>query len=384
MRKITILGSTGSIGTQSLDVIKTLDDASVFALAANSNITLLEEQIRRFSPRFACVVNEEKAKELKIKIADTNTTLLSGQNGLCEIAAMPESDTVVTGIVGIAGLLPTMEAIKTKKRICLANKETLVTAGDIVKAECKKTGAYIIPVDSEHSAIFQSMEKYSGGTGGVKRILLTASGGPFFNRKKEELLNVTRIDALKHPNWDMGAKITIDSATLMNKGLEVIEAYHLFGVDYDNIEVLVHRQSIVHSMVEFCDNAVIGQMGTPDMRLPIQYAITYPDRLPMRGNELDLFSCGPLTFEKPDTDTFRCLSLAYKAGKTGYTMPCVLNGANEAAVTLFLQGKIGFLEIAELVEGAMDAHKIIKEPKIEDILEADKWAREYVDSIITR
>ena len=378
MRYITILGSTGSIGTQALSVIDSMEDTKALAISAHSNITLLEEQVRKYSPVFVCVTDETKYLDLKTRIKDTDTKILSGVDGLCEIAALDKSDTVITGIVGIAGLKPTMSAIKSKKRIGLANKETLVTAGTLVKNECKRTGSVIIPVDSEHSAIFQCMEKRADKNEEVKRILLTASGGPFFNKTRNELKNVTRADALKHPNWDMGAKITIDSATLMNKGLEVIEAFHLFGVPYEKIEVLVHRQSIVHSMVEFCDNAVIAQLGAPDMKLPIQYAITYPHRLPMKGNELDLFTSGDLTFAKPDTDTFRCLALAYKAGKIGHTMPCVLNGANEATVSLFLAGKIGFLEIAELNEAAMDAHKIIENPTLSDILECDKWAREFV------
>jgi len=382
MRYITVLGSTGSIGTQSLEVAEAMGNVKIEAISAHSNIKLLEEQVRKYSPLYVCVTDESKYSDLKIKLSDTDTKVVAGESGICEIASLPKSDTVITGIVGIAGLKPTIAAIKAKKRIGLANKETLVTAGDIVKSECKKSGAQIIPVDSEHSAIFQCMEKYSGKKDDVKRILLTASGGPFFNRTKEELKKVTKADALKHPNWDMGAKITIDSATLMNKGLEVIEAYHLFDVPFEKIDVLVHRQSIVHSMVEFCDNAVLAQLGAPDMKLPIQYAITYPKRLEMSGNELDLLTCGDLTFAKPDTETFKCLALAYKAGNTGHTMPCVLNGANEASVSLFLKDKIGFLDIAELNEAAMDAHKVVENPTLDDILEADRWAREFVESRI--
>ena len=380
MRYITILGSTGSIGTQSLSVVEQMEDICVEAISGHSNISLLEEQTRKYSPLYVAVTDESKYQDLKTRLSDTPTKVLCGEEGILAIASLPKSDTVITGIVGIAGLKPTLAAIRSKKRIGLANKETLVTAGALVKEECKKSGSSIIPVDSEHSAIFQCLEKYSGKKDDIKRILLTASGGPFFGRTKEELKSVTKKDALKHPNWDMGAKITIDSATLMNKGLEVIEAFHLFDVPFEKIDVLVHRQSIVHSMVEFCDNAVLAQLGAPDMKLPIQYAITYPQRCEMHGNELDLLSCGNLTFEKPDADTFRCLALAYKAGKIGHTMPCVLNGANEMAVGLFLSGEIGFLDIAEIVSSAMDAHEIIQNPTLDDILSCDKWARKFVMS----
>lgn len=382
MRNVVILGSTGSIGTQSLEVIEEKQGFSPLAISGNSNIELLEKQVRKFSPRFVAVPNEEKAKELGIKIKDTNTKVLSGRESLEEIASLPDSDIVVTGIVGIAGLLPTLAAVKAGKRIGLANKETLVTAGDIVMGTAEKTGAEIIPVDSEHSAIFQCMasrvnkENYDTE---LKRILLTASGGPFFGKTKDELKSMKAADALRHPNWSMGAKITVDSATLMNKGLEVLEAKSLFSVPLSKVEVLVHRQSIVHSMVEFCDNAVIAQMGVPDMKLPIQYALTYPERLTMCDNALDLTKT-PLTFEKADTDTFKCLALAYRAGKKGGTMPTVLNGANEAAVALFLDGKIGFLDIGDIVEMAMDSHKNIEKPQIQDILATDRWAREYVMS----
>ncbi len=380
MKNIVILGATGSIGTQSLDVIQACEGFRAFALSAHSNIELLETQIRRFCPAFACVTDETKARELKQMVQDTDTKILSGEDGLNEIAAHPKADTVITGIVGIAGLKGTLSAVKAGKRIGLANKETLVTAGDLVMEEARKSGATIIPVDSEHSAVFQSLaarvnpEDFDKE---LKRIILTASGGPFFGRTKEELASMTAADALKHPNWSMGAKITVDSATLMNKGLEVIEAKHLFGVSFDKISVLVHRQSIVHSMVEFADNAIIAQLGVPDMKLPIQYAITYPARLPMQENALDLTQ-KPLTFEEPDMDTFRCLSLAIQAGKIGGTMPAVLNGANEVAVALFLKGHIRFLDIAELVMGAMDAHNVIKSPALTDIFAADRWAREYV------
>ena len=380
MKNIAILGATGSIGTQSLEVMEEQEGFRAFALSAHSNTKLLEQQVRKHRPRFACVTDEEKAADLKKRIHDTDTKVLAGIAGLEEIAAHPKVDTVITGIVGIAGLLPTMAAVKMGKRIGLANKETLVTAGDIVMREAKKTGSEIIPVDSEHSAIFQCIaarvnkENYDAE---VKRIILTASGGPFFGKIKEELKEITVAEALNHPNWSMGAKITVDSASLMNKGLEVLEAKALFGLPLDKVSVLVHRQSIVHSMVEFCDNAIVAQMGTPDMKLPIQYALSFPVRLPMRGNELDLTK-KPLTFEPVDMDTFRCLPLAIKAGTVGGTMPTVLNGANEIAVSKFLKGEIGFLQIADAVEMAMDAHKMVQNPSLSDIIDADLWAREYV------
>ena len=380
MKNVVILGSTGSIGTQSLEVIEEKQGFLVLAISGNSNIKLLEEQVRKFHPKFVAVPDTEKAKELEIKIKDTDTKVLSGKESLEQIASLSDADVVITGIVGIAGLLPTLAAVKAGKRIGLANKETLVTAGDIVMSTAERTGAEIIPVDSEHSAIFQCMaarvndKNYDNE---LKRILLTASGGPFFGKTKDELRNVKAADALRHPNWSMGAKITVDSATLMNKGLEVLEAKSLFSVPLSKVDVLVHRQSIVHSMVEFCDNAVIAQLGVPDMKLPIQYALTYPERLTMGDNALDLTKM-PLTFEYADSDTFKCLSLAYRAGEAGGTLPTVLNGANEAAVALFLEGKIGFLDIGDIVEMAMNEHIIIKNPQIQDILDADLWAREYV------
>lgn len=380
MKNVVILGSTGSIGTQSLEVISEKQGFSVLAISGNSNIELLEKQVRKFKPKFVAVPQNGKAAELEIKIKDTETKVLSGKESLEEIAALPEADIVITGIVGIAGLLPTLAAVKAGKRIGLANKETLVTAGNIVMETAHATGAEIIPVDSEHSAIFQCMaarvnsENYETE---LKRILLTASGGPFFGKTKEDLRSVRAKDALRHPNWSMGAKITVDSATLMNKGLEVLEAKSLFGVPLSKVDVLVHRQSIVHSMVEFADNAVIAQLGVPDMKLPIQYALTYPQRLSMADNALDLTKT-PLTFEQADTDTFKCLNLAYQAGEAGGTMPAVLNGANEAAVALFLDDKIGFLDIGDVVEAAMNEHKNVINPDISDILSADIWAREYV------
>lgn len=381
MRYITVLGSTGSIGVQTLEVLESLEGIRPEGLSAYSDIALLEEQARKFRPKQVCVVCEERAKELKIKLADTDVRVLSGKEGLLAVANGEMSDTVVTGIVGIAGLAPTLAAVQAGKRIALANKETLVTAGNLVMREAKRCGAEIIPVDSEHSAVFQCLaarvnpENYAQE---VSAVILTASGGPFFGRSRESLAEVTREQALKHPNWDMGAKITIDSATLMNKGLEVLEAAHLFQMPLEKIEVAVHRQSIVHSMVRFADNAVIAQLGVPDMKLPIQYALTYPKREKMKENALDLFSCGALTFERADTETFRCLALAYRAGKVGGSMPTVLNGANEEAVSLFLRDKIRFLDIAETVEAAMAEHKSIENPTLEEIMRTDAWAREYV------
>lgn len=380
MMKLTVLGSTGSIGTQTLEVVKEQGNIDIEALAAGRNITLLEEQIRAFSPRYACVADEQAAKALKLSVADTKTKVLAGSDSMDELAADPASDTVIGAIVGIAGLSSSLAAVKAGKRLALANKETLVAAGDLVRATIEESGAELIPVDSEHSAVFQCLEAIdpSRRKSELKRVILTASGGPFAGRTRAELSGVTPEQALCHPNWDMGAKITIDSATLMNKGLEVLEAAQLFDVTVSQIDVLVHRQSIVHSMIETTDGAVLAQMGIPDMKLPIQYALTYPERKPMQNNTLDLAACATLTFEKPDLDTFRPLALAYEAGKTGHTMPCVLNGANEAAVALFLQKKIGFLEIGEALERAMQAHQIVKNPSLADILEADRWARETV------
>ena len=380
MKNVVILGATGSIGTQSLEVIEEKQGFCAYALSGNSNLELLEEQTRKFKPRFVALPNEEKARDFAMRITDTDTKVLSGKESLEYIASLPEADIVITGIVGIAGLLPTLAAVKAGKRIGLANKETLVTAGDIVMKTAQETGAEIIPVDSEHSAVFQCMsarvnkDNYASE---LKRIILTASGGPFFGKTKSDLKSITKKEALKHPNWSMGAKITVDSATLMNKGLEVLEAKSLFGVPLSKVDVLVHRQSIVHSMVEFADNAVIAQLGVPDMKLPIQYALTYPERLTMSDNSLDLTKT-PLTFEYADKETFKCLALAYKAGEIGGTMPTILNGSNEAAVELFLNDKIGFLDIGDIVEMAMNDHKVIKNPEISDILDADLWAREYV------
>lgn len=377
MKNISILGSTGSIGTQTLDIIRNNDDFKVIALSVNSNIDLLEDQIREFHPKYACVCDEKAANDLKIKISDTDTKVFSGTKGLCEISLAPECDTVVTAVVGISGLLPTIEAIKAKKTIALANKETLVTGGHIVTKLAKENNVAILPVDSEHSAIFQSLQG-AADKKEVKRILLTCSGGPFFGKTKEELKNVTREDALRHPNWDMGAKVTIDSSTLVNKGLEVIEAKWLFDVSINDIEVLVHRQSIVHSMVEYIDNGIIAQLGAPDMKLPIQYALTYPERRVMKGNELDFTKYPSLTFQKPDMETFYALKLAYKAGEEGGIMPTMFNSADEAAVELFLKNKIRYTDIPELIEYAMSRVENIEAPALDDIYEADTIAREFV------
>lgn len=375
-KNIAILGSTGSIGTQTIEVARAYPHIRVRAIAANSNIDLLETQARELKPELVCVVNEEKAKELKIKLADTDTKVLGGRESLIAAATMDSVDTVVTAVVGIAGLEPTIEAIKAKKNIALANKETLVTGGHIVTKLARENGVQILPVDSEHSAIFQSMQGFKREQ--IKRILLTASGGPFFGKKREELKNITPADALKHPNWDMGAKVTIDSSTLVNKGLEVIEAKWLFNVDVEKIKVLIHRQSIVHSMVEYNDNGIIAQLGVPDMKLPIQYALTYPDRLLMTDNALDFAKYPSLTFDEPDTETFFALSLAKRAGKTNGTLPTVFNSADEAAVELFMRGKLSYLGISDTIRLAMDSIKNIENPSLADILDADKAAREFV------
>ncbi len=374
MKSLIILGSTGSIGTQALEVCRR-DRYRVTALAAGSNIELLEKQAREFNPLVCAVFNEDSAKELAIRLKDTSVKVLSGVEGVCEAAAV-EGDIVLNAIVGIAGLRPTLSAIAAGKDIALANKETLVTGGELVNRKAREKGVKILPVDSEHSAIFQSLQ--GAPKGSLKKILLTASGGPFYGKNRKDLENVTVKEALNHPNWSMGAKITIDSATLMNKGLEVIEAVHLFGLSADNIEVLVHRQSIVHSGVELSDGAVIAQLGTPDMRLPIQYALTYPERSEYAFERLDLFRIGTLTFEKPDTETFRCLPLCIRAINEGGLAPTAVNGANEEAVRLFLDGKIKFLQIADLVEEALINVNNKKEFTLEDILETDKLARQRV------
>ena len=376
MKELIILGSTGSIGTQALQIVRDNPlDYRVTALVAGSNIDLLEKQAREFKPEIVAVKNTDAAADLKIRLKDTSVRVLSGEEGIVE-AATNKGDTVLNAIVGIAGLKPTLAAIKSGKTIALANKETLVTAGDIVKQELKKYGVKLLPVDSEHSAIFQSLQGTPRSRLG--KIILTASGGPFYSKKRQELLNVTPGDALKHPNWSMGAKITIDSATLMNKGLEVIEAVHLFDVTANDIEVLVHRQSIVHSAVEFIDGGIIAQLGVPDMKLPIQYALTYPDRKLLNAERLDLAKIGSLTFEKPDTETFRCLPLCIKAINEGGLKPAAANGANEEAVKLFLEGKIKFLQIADLVEAAIENQETSKNFHINDVFAADEAARELV------
>ena len=374
MKSLIVLGSTGSIGTQALEVCER-QGYKVNALAAGGNIELLEHQARKFGVKLVAVFDENKAKDLKIKLKDTDIKILSGADGVCEVARS-QGDIVLNAIVGIAGLRPTLAAIESGKDIALANKETLVTGGEIVNRKAKEKGVKILPVDSEHSAIFQSLQGASKGS--LKKILLTASGGPFYNKKTEDLQNVTVKDALNHPNWSMGAKITIDSATLMNKGLEVIEAVHLFGLPASDIEVLVHRQSIIHSGVELSDGAVIAQLGTPDMRLPIQYALTYPQRSDFCFERLSLSDIGTLTFEKPDTETFRCLPLCIEAINGGGLKPTAVNGANEQAVKLFLEGKIKFLQIADLVEKALLSAQNKKDFTLDDILETDKLARECV------
>lgn len=376
--KISVLGSTGSIGTQTLEIARAYPQIKICALSAHSNIELLEKQAREFKPSIVAVTDEDKAKDLKIKLADTDIRVVSGKEGLIDAAAIDSAKTVVTAVVGISGLEPTIEAIKAKKNIALANKETLVTGGHIVTRLARENGVQILPVDSEHSAIFQSLQGCHNRSE-VKRILLTASGGPFFGKTRDELKNITPEDALKHPNWNMGAKVTIDSSTLVNKGLEVIEAKWLFGTD--NIKVLIHRQSVVHSMVEFCDNAVIAQLGVPDMKLPIQYALTYPERCPMNNNELDFTKYQSLTFEEPDTDTFFALRLAYDALNCGGIKPTAFNSADEAAVELFLNGKLSYLGISEAISNAMDKIGNVENPTIEDIFEADRLAREIVYSL---
>lgn len=378
---ISILGSTGSIGTQTLEVIREIGGINVCALTANNNIELLEKQIREFKPELAAVMNEEKAAILTKRVSDCNTKILSGMEGLIEAAVITESDTVVTSVVGNIGIVPTFEAVKAKKNIALANKETLVSAGELIMTAVSDYGVKIFPVDSEHSAIFQSLQ--GNNSNKIRRILLTASGGPFRGKTRDELINVKAENALKHPNWNMGRKVTIDSSTLMNKGLEVIEAKWLFSVDVDDIEVLVHPQSIVHSAVEYEDGAVIAQMGEPDMRVPIQYALTYPKRLKNSFPKIDFSIRNSLTFEKPDTDTFRCLYLAYKAVKCGGTMPTVMNGANEIAVQAFLDGKTSFLSIADIIEKTMASYTVKYNYSVEDLVEADKWARDFSERLIT-
>ncbi|NLF34940.1 MAG: 1-deoxy-D-xylulose-5-phosphate reductoisomerase [Clostridiales bacterium] len=382
-RSLSILGSTGSIGTQTLEVAEACG-LEVAALTARSNAALLEEQARRWRPKLAVLTDERAASDLRIRLADTGIRVAGGQAGLLEAASLPEADTVVTAVVGVAGLRPTLAAIDAGKRIALANKETLVCAGPLVMARAAGRGAEILPVDSEHSAIFQCLQGCRD-RGEVRRLILTASGGPFFGLTRERLANVTPAQALKHPNWSMGAKVTIDSATLMNKGLECIEAMALYGLSADRISVVVHRESIIHSLVEYCDGAMLAQLGTPDMRLPIQYALTWPARQTGPAAPLDLLGCGPLTFAAPDEAAFPCLPLALEAARTGGTATAVLNAANEVAVARFLNGELGFYDLSSLVEGALNAIPVVASPGLEDILAADEEARRRTaDARVTR
>lgn len=381
MKKIAILGSTGSIGTQTLEIVRAYkEDLKVVALAAGSSVARMEEQIREFHPKLAVMWSEEAAKELKAKTADLDVGIACGMEGLLQIATMPEAEVLVTAIVGMIGIRPTIAAIKEGKTIALANKETLVTAGHIIMPLAKRMGVQILPVDSEHSAIFQSLQGAKRSE--LSKILLTASGGPFRGKTRAELADMTVEDALRHPNWSMGRKITIDSATLVNKGLEVMEAKWLFDTDLDQIQVLVHPQSILHSAVEFMDGGIIGQMGMPDMKLPIQYALFYPDRKPMDTKRVDFYSLSQMTFERPDMETFTGLKLAFDAAKAGGSMPTVFNAANEMAVALFLDRKIKFLQIAELIAASMEHHKKKSEPDVEEILAAEAETYEYIRQVV--
>ena len=377
MKKIAILGSTGSIGTQTLDIVREQGDIQVVAMAAGRNISLLEAQMREFKPSLVSVWDEKKASELRTNTKDLGIKIVSGMEGLLEVSVIPESEILVTAIVGMLGIRPTIAAIRAGKKIALANKETLVTAGHIIIPLAKEYKVPILPVDSEHSAIFQSLQ--GAGDNKISRILLTASGGPFRGRKADELKNIQVEDALKHPNWSMGRKITIDSSTLVNKGLEVMEAKWLFDVTLDQIQVVVHPQSVIHSAVEYQDGAVIAQLGTPDMRLPIQYALYYPERRNLSGRRLDLFEIADLTFEKPDTDTFRGLALAYQAMEKGGNIPTVYNAANEKAVSLFLDRKISYPEITELIEACMENAEFIDHPDVDEILGTEAAAYEFIE-----
>ena len=376
MKNIVVLGSTGSIGTQTLEIVRDHPDLKVVALAAGTNVKLMEEQVREFKPSVAAMWTEEAAKDLKVRISDLDVEVLSGMEGLIEISTHKDCEVLVTAIVGMIGIRPTIAAINAGKTIALANKETLVTAGHIIMPLAKEKNVAILPVDSEHSAIFQSLQGQPKER--LSKILLTASGGPFRGKKREELLNIQVEDALKHPNWAMGRKITIDSATLCNKGLEVMEAKWLFDVDLDRIEVVVHPQSIIHSAVEYADGGIMAQLGAPDMKLPIQYALFYPDRRPMSGKRVNFFELGSMTFEKPDMETFRGLKLAYEASAIGGSMPTVYNAANEKAVSLFLDRKIKFLQIPEVIEACMQNHKNIMNPTVDDILNTEAEAYDYI------
>ncbi len=380
MKRIAVLGSTGSIGTQTLEIVRNNGDAlEVTALAASSNVALMEAQIREFRPRLAVMWSAQAAEELRLRVADCPVRVAQGMDGLLEIASMPEAEVLVTAIVGMIGIKPTIEAIRAGKDIALANKETLVCAGHIIMPLARKRGVSILPVDSEHSAIFQSLNGEPKGK--ISRILLTASGGPFRGWNRERLAGVQVEDALKHPNWAMGRKITIDSSTLVNKGLEVMEAKWLFGVEPSQIQVVVHPQSIIHSMVEYIDGAVIAQLGVPDMKLPIQYALFYPDRKAMRDNRVDFFRLGSLTFEEPDMETFYGLKLAYRALEQGGSMPTVYNAANERAVALFLERRIGYLQIPELIQRCMEHHEVMRQPGVEEILAAEQSVYDYISEI---
>ena len=381
MKKISILGSTGSIGTQTLEIVRDNNDLQVEALVAKSNIELLEEQVREFKPKLVCVYDDEKAKVLKDNIKDLNIEVVSGMDGMIECATIESAEIVVTAVVGMIGILPTIEAIKSGKDIALANKETLVTAGHIIIPLAKENNVKIYPVDSEHSAIFQSLNGEDKKE--IKKIILTASGGPFRGKKIEHLQDIGPEDALKHPNWSMGRKITIDSATMVNKGLEVIEAKWLFDVDFDKIQVVVHPQSIIHSMVEYVDGAVMAQLGMPDMKLPIQYALFYPNRRVMNNNMLDFYKLGSISFEEPDMETFRGLKLAYEVGRTGGSLPTVYNAANEKAVELFLNNKIKFLDIYKIIEKCVDKHSVINNPSIEEILEVERKTYDYIKQLLS-
>ena len=377
MKKISILGSTGSIGTQTLDIVRINNDVEVVALSAHKNIDLLEKQIREFKPKVVAIWEEADAKILSDKVKDLNVKVSFGMEGLIEVATVCDADIVVTAVVGMIGIEPTIAAIKAKKDIALANKETLVCAGHIIMPLAKETGINIYPVDSEHSAIFQCLDKNNP----IKKILLTASGGPFRGFSKEELENVTLEDALKHPNWSMGKKITIDSATMINKGLEIIEASHLFDVDIDDIEVVIQKESIIHSMVEFKDNGILAQLGTPDMKLPISYAIFYPERRYISEERVDFSKLSTLNFSKPDLDVFEGLKMAISAGKKGGSAPTVLNAANEWAVDKFLNKKIGFTDIPRLICLAIENHQFKENPSLEDILSLKQWTEEYLERI---
>ena len=381
MKKIAILGSTGSIGTQTLEIVREqAGELEVLGLAAGGNVELMESQVREFKPRLVCMWTEEAAADLKTRVADMDVKVVYGMDGLLEITVMEEVSVLVTAIVGMIGIRPTIAAIKAGKDIALANKETLVCADHIIMPLAKQCGVSILPVDSEHSAIFQSLNGEPANR--ISKILLTASGGPFRGKTTEELKSMKVEDALKHPNWSMGRKITIDSSTLVNKGLEVMEAKWLFGVEASQIQVVVHPQSIIHSMVEYVDGAIMAQLGVPDMKLPIQYALFYPDRRPMQENRVDFFKLGSITFEEPDMDTFYGLKMAYEALKIGGSMPTVYNAANEKAVALFLDRKISYLQIPEMIEKSMSSHVLIQNPDVDQILQTEKSVYEYIQSLV--